>query len=127
VASPEIATAAVAAVEDVTGEAIEVDTEGIVEIEGMIEEEEEAEGEEGLVVEVVTEDVDVDLHLIVQCHEADHDPKVLQGGDAVAVVVQDQDLAPDPNKVTSNTQKHRRIITVVSLKAEDKILRNQYF
>lgn len=99
---------------DVTGEAIEVGTEVTVETEGMIEEEEAVVvGDEGLVVEAVTEDVDVDLHLIVQCQGADHDPRVLQGGDVV-VVVQDQDLAPDQNNVTSNKQKYRRIITVVS-------------
>lgn len=83
----------------VTGEVIEVGTEEIVETEGKIEEA-LAVDEEGLVVEVVTEDVDVDHHLIVQCQEADLDPKVLQGGD-VGEVVEDQDLAPDQNNLTS--------------------------
>ena len=67
----------------------------------------------GLVVEAVTEDVDVDHHLIVLCQEADLDPKVLQGG-AVGAAVEDQDLDPDQNNPTCTKQNYRRVLTVVS-------------
>merc|ERR1719273_2552578 len=61
--------------------------EETVEIEGKIEEA-VAVAEEGLVVEAATGDVDVDHLLIVQCPEADLVPKVLQGGDAEAEVIE---------------------------------------
>ena len=47
----------------------------------------------------MTEDVDVDHHLIVQCQEADLDPKVLQGGDVGEVVeLPRQDVGRDDEK-----------------------------
>lgn len=116
--SPEITiaeAAAVAAAVVVTEKVVEVGTEETVEVEGKIEEAVVAVDEEvlkiGLVVEAVTEDVDVDHHLIVQCQEADLDLKVLQGED---VLRGRQDLAPDQNNLTRTKQKNRRIITLVS-------------
>ena len=61
----------------------------------------------------MTEDVDVDHLLIVQCPEADLVPKVPQEGDAEAAV-EDQDLAPDQNNPRSTKQKSKLIITVIS-------------
>lgn len=87
-----------------TEEEIEVDTEEIVEIDGTIGEE-VVVGEEDLVAEAVTEDVDADLHLIVQCQEVDHVPRVLHEGD---VVVEDHDLVQDQNNVTTKRHRYER-------------------
>jgi len=104
VVSPEIVIVEVAVAVGATEEEIEEDTEEIVEIDGTIGEV-VVVGEEDLEVEAVTEDVDVDLHLIVQCQEADHVPRVLHEED---VVVEGHDLVPDQNNVTTKRHRYER-------------------
>jgi len=84
----------------VTEVVIVVDMEVIVVTEGTTVAEEVAE--EGLVVEAVIEDEDVDLRHTVLCLEVGPALKVLLVEDVVEE--EDQDLAPDPNKVINIKQ-----------------------
>jgi len=98
--SQEIVIEEVGVVEVVTEVVIVVDMEVIVVTEGTTVAEEVAE--EGLVVEAVIEDEDVDLRHTALCLEVGPALKVLLVEDVVEE--EDQDLAPDPNKVINIKQ-----------------------
>jgi len=98
--SQEIVIEEVGVVEVVTEVVIVVDMEVIAVTEGTTVAEEEAE--EGLVVEAVIEDEDVDLLHTALCLEAGPALKVPLVEDVVEG--EDQDLAPDPNKVINIKQ-----------------------
>jgi len=98
--SQEIVIEEVGVVEVVTEVVIVVDMEVIVVTEGKTVAEEEAE--EGLEVEAVIEDEDVDLLHTALCLEVGPALKVLLVEDVVEE--EDQDLAPDPNKVINIKQ-----------------------
>jgi len=97
-----IVIAGEAVVEDVTGEGIEVDMEVIEAIEETTVVGEVAEGD--LAAGAVIEDVDVDLHHIARCQEADLARKALHVVD-VGVAVEDLDLVPDLNEATIDNHK----------------------
>merc|ERR1712061_224244 len=71
-----------------------------------------AEGD--LAAEAVIEDVDVDLHHIARCQEADLARKALHVVD-VGVAVEDLDLVPDRNEATIDNHKvngsQKRLLT----------------
>merc|ERR1712186_51515 len=73
-----------------------------------------AEGD--LAAEAVIEDVDVDLHHIARCQEADLAQKALH---VVEVAVEDLDLVPDLNEATIDNHKvngsQKRLLIVKKL------------